>query len=275
LKPLFQHTRISAAINAVPPRLWREAAEATLNAPIENEVITPMQEAQTTQPEPAERGWLADMEWLSGDDSAETPDAESKAAIFEAAPKLEQLQIVKTIGARMREARELCNISQITAAKRFGYANSSKLAKVEGASDTNSVPLWLIVRAAQMYEVSTDYLLGLTGDFEIGVQRGVTPWLLDRWEAARRRDLALLDRFHRRIEAVSRVIPEMAAGIEETAGAVARFREVNPEFDEMKCGARVEGCVERLQTSAKSARLTLKRLHLELSGHEIAGGRHD
>lgn len=237
-----------------------------------------MQDAQTTQPEATERGWLADMDWLGGDDSAETPETDSKAAVFEADPKLEQMAVVKVIGERMREARELCNISQSVAAKRFGYSNPSKLSKVEGATDTNSVPLWLIVRAAQMYEVSTDYLLGLSEEFETGVQRGVTPWILDRWEAARRRDMALLKSLHRRIEAVSRVIPAMTASIEETAGAVARFREVNPQFDEMKCGARVEGCVERLLASAKAAHQMIKRFRMELTEQttmpEIAGGRH-
>ena len=62
----------------------------------------------------------------------------------------EQAAAVKTIGARMRQARELCNLSQSAAARRLGYANPSKLSKVELATDTNSVPLWLIVRAARV-----------------------------------------------------------------------------------------------------------------------------
>lgn len=72
--------------------------------------------------------------------------------------RIEQVAAGETIGARMREARELCNMSQSAAARRLGYSNPSKLSKVEGATDTNSVPLWLIVRAASVYEVSIDYL---------------------------------------------------------------------------------------------------------------------
>ena len=85
--------------------------------------------------------------------------AEKKPA---ANTRMEQAAAVKTIGARMRQARELCNLSQSAAAKRLGYSNSSKLSKVEGATDTNSVPLWLILRAAKVYEVSIDFLFGGT-----------------------------------------------------------------------------------------------------------------
>lgn len=88
--------------------------------------------------------------------------------------KIEQSEIVKVIGTRLREARELCNMSQSVAATRFGYANSSKLAKVENATDTNSAPVWLILRASEVYEVSVDYLLGAGGY-----------WCWD-WEEAKR-----------------------------------------------------------------------------------------
>ena len=106
--------------------------------------------------------------------------------------RLEQAAIVKTIGTRMRQAREMCNLSQSAAAKRLGYANSSKLSKVENATDTNSVPLWLILRAAKAYEVSVDYLFGATDDWEISArmtqEREVSPWLWDAMERARLRD---------------------------------------------------------------------------------------
>ena len=69
---------------------------------------------------------------------------------------------------RQRQARELCNLSQSVAAKRLGYLTSAKLSKVEAAADTNSVPLWLIHRAASIYDVSTEFLFGFTDDFEVG-----------------------------------------------------------------------------------------------------------
>ena len=45
--------------------------------------------------------------------------------------KQEKAAVVRVIGTRMREARELCNMSLSEASKRLGYANPSKLSKVE------------------------------------------------------------------------------------------------------------------------------------------------
>ena len=41
--------------------------------------------------------------------------------------KQEKAAVVRVIGTRMREARELCNMSLSEASKRLGYANPSKL----------------------------------------------------------------------------------------------------------------------------------------------------
>jgi transcriptional regulator with XRE-family HTH domain len=130
---------------------------------------------------------------------------------------VENRQIVATIGQRMREARGLCNISQEVAAARLGYANSSKLAKVEKASDTNSVPLWLILRAAKAYDVSIDYLFGLTDDWETGIrlkqEREVSTWLFDKWKTLHARDLAVLVTLHRRMDWFRENIAELTASV--------------------------------------------------------------
>ena len=63
----------------------------------------------------------------------------------------QQAELVKTIGARLKESRELCNMSLSESARQLGYANPSKLSKVENATDTRSVPFWLIPAAAKLY----------------------------------------------------------------------------------------------------------------------------
>lgn len=85
-------------------------------------------------------GVMETIDWLS-------PCAAGSLVI---ASKHDQSALVRTIGERLREARELNNLSQSEAAKRLGYSNPSKLSKVESATDTNSVPLWLIVGAARV-----------------------------------------------------------------------------------------------------------------------------
>ncbi len=174
---------------------------------------------------------MASLDW-------EAP-AVSPLPVFAADPKAEQISLVRTIGERLREARELCNLSQSVAAQRLGYANPSKLSKVEGATDTQSVPLWLIARAAQLYEVSADYLLGLSDDWEAGASRGVSGWLLDSWERARRNDLELLAALHRRVGAVTAHLPAVTDGARQVEDAAQAFRHLNPDFDDRKGSARL------------------------------------
>ena len=181
----------------------------------------------------------------------------------------EQAAAVKTIGARMRQARELCNLSQSAAAKRLGYQNPSKLSKVEGATDTNSVPLWLIVRAARVYEVSVDFLFGATDDWEVGArmtqERETSAWLFDAWEKARQRDMETLKRLHDRVQTLTEAVAVMLAASEESALALARFAELNPEFEEMRAGSRLVGAVERANDAAKNAKTKMERFRMDCS----------
>lgn len=181
--------------------------------------------------------------------------------------RMEQAAAVKTIGARMRQARELCNLSQSAAAKRLGYSNSSKLSKVEGATDTNSVPLWLILRAAKVYEVSVDFLFGVTDDWEVGarmtLERETSAWLFDAWEKARRRDMETLRKLHNKVEAMEDAIALMLVSTDDVGAALARFAELNPVFEDMKAGGRLVGSVERASDAAKSAKAKMTRFRVE------------
>lgn len=183
--------------------------------------------------------------------------------------RIEQAAVVKTIGSRMREARELCNMSQSAAAKRLGYSNPSKLSKVEGATDTNSVPLWLIVRAASVYEVSIDYLFGCSDDWEAGSrmtqERETSAWLFDTWEKARRRDMETLRKLHNKVEAMEEAIATMLAASDDTGAALERFIELNPEFEDMKAGSRLTGSIGRAADAAKNAKARMTRFRLECS----------
>jgi transcriptional regulator with XRE-family HTH domain len=211
--------------------------------------------------------WLESVDWDGWDKPAPPP------VIFGGDQKREQTELVRVIGARMQEARDLCNLSQSEAARRIGYANSSKLSKVEGATDTNSVPLWLIVRVAKVYEVSVDFLFGLTDDWEVGVPRGVQPWLFDAWEKARQRDLAALERLHREIAAVSQHTSELVAGIAGATDALAILRTRAPAFDDLPASASLAGRLERLHERARAADAALKRFRLGLSPDTSRAGQ--
>lgn len=209
-------------------------------------------------PQSAENSdWLSSVDWGDAEQAPTIP-------VFDGDPKREQARLVQIIGARMREARELCNMSQSAAAKRLGYSNPSKLSKVEGATDTNSAPLWLISRASKLYDVSVDFLFGLTDDFEVGLQRGVQTWLVVELEKSRIRDMAELEKLHRRVTAISRLLPTVADEAERTAEAIKRFAELNPEFDDMRGGARLAAAAENLIRHAAKANSTAQRFRVEI-----------
>jgi transcriptional regulator with XRE-family HTH domain len=177
-----------------------------------------------------------------------------------------QTEAVKTIGERLKASRELCNISLSVAALRLGYANPSKLSKVENSTDTNSVPLWLIRDASKLYEVSTEYLFGLSDDWEIGVPRGMTSWLADRWEEQRRRDISAMAALGARIDACAELIPFLAADARDVLDAVRRLNALNPEaWPEIRGGGRLYSAAKRLEHNAAAAAVAEKRLKLELT----------
>lgn len=181
----------------------------------------------------------------------------------------EQAVVVKTIGARMRQARELCNLSQSAAAKRLGYSNSSKLSKVEGATDTNSVPLWLILRAARVYEVSVDFLFGMTDDWEKGArmtqEREVSAWLFDAMENARLRDMEVLKKLHDRVEVMGKTVAVIAPATSEVSEALNRFVALNPKFQDMRGGATLLKQVDRAAAAAAEAQAKMARFRVECS----------
>ncbi len=177
--------------------------------------------------------------------------------------RLRQVDLVKTVGARLKASRELNNLSLSEAAERLGYSNPSKLSKVENATDTNSVPLWLIRDAAKLYDVSTEYLFGLNDDWECGVHRGLTPYLLDQWEQMRRRDLQALVGLQQHIEAATAVIPAIQRDAQEVIDAIDRIARINGDaFLDMKGGSILTAAAARLKKTASDASTALRRLDL-------------
>lgn len=183
--------------------------------------------------------------------------------IFNGDPKQEQLEAVRVIGARLRESRELNNLSQTLAARRLGYSNSSKLSKIEGATDTYSVPLWLIIRAAKVYGVSIDFLFGVCDDWEgSGAIRSTNTWVLEAWERMRQRDLSVLDQVHCEVVEVAEHTTALIRNAEEVVQAISDYRARHPSFDETPMSGTVVGRAERLAQHAQEADKALRRYRL-------------
>ncbi|MFZ3017142.1 MAG: helix-turn-helix transcriptional regulator [Gallionella sp.] len=248
----FKQTAIAQAIRSL--RIYTRPPETAPEEKTQMDAPQPIAEQPETPQPPEYVDWIDAV--LMCDQPAPAP------VIFTDEPKIEQAALVRVIGDRLREAREMCNWSQSEVARRLGYSNPSKLSKVEGATDTNSVPLWLIVRAARLYEVSVDFLFGLTDDFEGGAPPGAQDWLLDAWQKLRERDLAAFEHLHREIAAVSQHTSELVAGAVEVAAALDRLRSRVPTFDTEMPASALLGRVENLQARARAADGALKRFHL-------------
>ena len=179
-----------------------------------------------------------------------------------AASKHDQSQLVSRIGQRLREARELNRLSQSEAARQLGYSNPSKLSKLESATDTNSVPLWLIHAASRLYCVSTDWLFGLSEDFEPDAPRSAQVWMLDAWQKMRERDMRILDGLHVEVVTVAQTTSDLVDGVRAMGDALSAFRTRNGEFDDMPASALLVGRLARLEAVARDAEAKLLKLRI-------------
>jgi len=108
--------------------------------------------------------------------------------------------IAKIVSERLTNARALCGLNLVEASERMGYTNASGLYKLE--NNPPSIQLWAIVKAARVYEVSTDYLLGLTDDWEADerlLERQGAHWVYAAMESARKRDTEVMAKLQAQI----------------------------------------------------------------------------
>lgn len=115
------------------------------------------------------------------------------------------------VSQRLAAARALCGLTLQEAAERMGYTNPSGLYKVENTP--SSVQLWVIVKAAKVYEVSTDYLLGLTDDWEPDerlLERQGAHWVYEAIEESRKRDIEAMAKLQAQIVEVVKLAKPLA-----------------------------------------------------------------
>lgn len=176
--------------------------------------------------------------------------------------------IIMTIGRRMIEARELTGWSQTEAAQMLGVPLKVLSKHERSADQPMSMSLTLLQRAAEIYEVSLDYLFGVSDDWDTGArmtqERAVSRWLFREFDAGRCEQMEELRRIHYRIELLGGVICRIAEHSDLVRSAFNRFRELNPEFEDARGGANVESSIERLSNSSESAIRALRRFHMDI-----------
>ncbi|SET41091.1 Helix-turn-helix domain-containing protein [Nitrosomonas marina] len=167
-----------------------------------------------------------------------------------------RVALARSIGKRLKMARERAGFTQVDAAEQLGYTNSSKLAKVERATDTNSVPLWLILRAARVYETSIDFIFGETDDWEIGykswIERDVSKWVFTANEQFHLREMEILKSLMMRTKVIHDSVEDMSYVSQELEQAMRRFIELNSGFEtDMRGGSRLLAAIEKVCETAK------------------------
>ena len=170
---------------------------------------------------------------------------------------------IRTVSSRLAESRELCNHTQIAAAKLLGLP-AKEFKAIEAGLDIDYIPLWVIQKAAAVYDVSVDFLFGLNADWETG-----------DIEIRKRRDfLAVMERMHidsqaativkqikeeNKIQALTDAVAMLAPAMREVYEAVLRFWELNPAFEEMPGGSTVLYKLDQAEKKANAATAEMVR----------------
>lgn len=202
-----------------------------------------------------------------GPDHDPSHDQDSRHSLI----RMKQAQTIRICGARFKEARvELCNMTLSKAAAALGYANPSKLSKVENASDGYSIPLWLLVEASKLYEVSTDFLLGASDDWERSArmtqEREVSRFQAEQIEKAIRQSCDMARLFNDELAWASGAILSLVFSMEEIQSTFKHVTEINvASWQEVKGGARLAAEIDKALALAATARAGLKRFKRKLA----------
>lgn len=180
----------------------------------------------------------------------------------------EQAELARQVGARLKEAREMVGLSQLNAAKQIGYANSTKLSKIETGKHSSQIPMWVLKRAAQVYDVSIDYLLGVTEtmereDLRHSALREMMVHMREDWERLRGRDVLVQSNMLERIRHVEQSVVHIDTEAEAAEKALLRVIELNPTWQDTKGGCKLLATVQSTSAAARNARRNMQRFRNE------------
>ena len=165
---------------------------------------------------------------------------------------MKEPELIRKTGFRLKQAREMTGLTQVQAAEAIGFQNSSGLSKIEAGTNRAQLPLWVVRQAASVYEVSADWLLSLTDDWEPEArltERATAQWVFTAWDKARSRDVQAMVHLDKMVRAVAITAKDMATAAINLRFAVdAATRANGHNWD----GLRMILPVERQTTDLKN-----------------------
>lgn len=172
--------------------------------------------------------------------------------------QIEKQRLAKVIGQRFERARCLNQMTQEFAAAQLGYSNGSRLSKIEQARSTVNVPVYIVRRAARLYDVSTDFLLGESDDWEPETPRGSNQFVVELLEKLRKRDLVVMAALELKTKATMETTIECAKAIADVHDALLSFCKNHPEIEDMRA-SRLISSINRAHSAGKEALARLTR----------------
>ena len=164
----------------------------------------------------------------------------------------DEIRINRIVATRLKESRELAGFAKITSAAEALGITQKNLMAFENNIGFDHFPLAFLQKAALVYEVSVDFLLGLNSDFgtseDVRLKRDTSQMVINHFMAMRAMDLQNIDREAARLSALIEMLTPVISATRELGEAVIRFTELNPDFDEMLGGAPM---ISRLNTANK------------------------
>lgn len=172
-------------------------------------------------------------------------------------------------GVRMIAARERAGLTQLDVYPLFGHQNSSRLSKIESGEHAMAVSYDVLAVATRIYGVSSDYLLGFTDipnaapdEIIQAKAQKILPKLMAGEEEKIRSIVTALDKIAAHVE-------RNEARTKELLTAINRFRELNPGFDDMPGGAKLERIIAEVRYDAKRGSEELTHLRKSLKKNSI------
>jgi transcriptional regulator with XRE-family HTH domain len=173
-----------------------------------------------------------------------------------AAPNKLEIAAIKIISARLSEAREINKLTQGQVAQFLGIP-TEELKKIETGVDIDSIPLWVIQKAAQIYNVSIDFLFGVTEDWEfcpeIRKERDFAAHLHSIFAQEQAKMAAEIAQQNNQLAVLAQTVTTLSPAIKAVYSAILRFWELNPEFTDMKNGGAVINNLDRADKAADEA----------------------
>lgn len=163
---------------------------------------------------------------------------------------------------RLKAARESCGYSVDFVCEQYKGLSTAHLRKVEGGHKPPTMQL--LIRLASLYNVSTDYLLGIRSEPDTSLrtasERVASVWVMDQWRQHEMAAAAAIENVAAKLSGYLESATHMTMAAEDVGRAFDEFITHNPEFDDMRGGARLVSRLTFLRNCAIQARSNIKRV---------------